>query len=64
MAYDSINRNGSFSICFSFNIISNFKLMQEVLTYIAVVGALFFLVRKFFWKSKKSKGCDTNCGCG
>ena len=37
--------------------------MQEILVYIALFIAIFFLVRKYFFKSK-TKGCDTDCdGC-
>ncbi|RKF05231.1 attachment p12 family protein [Tenacibaculum lutimaris] len=36
--------------------------MQEILTYLVVLGAVVFLVKKFFFKTKKDK-CDTNCGC-
>nr|WP_148869484.1 FeoB-associated Cys-rich membrane protein [Tenacibaculum adriaticum] len=38
-------------------------MMQEILTYITIALAVAFLVRKFFFKSKKKKNCDTNCGC-
>ncbi|PKH49790.1 FeoB-associated Cys-rich membrane protein [Tenacibaculum sp. Bg11-29] len=37
--------------------------MQEVITYIAVGLAVLFLIKKFFIKSSKSKGCDTDCNC-
>ncbi len=35
---------------------------QEIIAFAALFLAIAFLVRKFFWKKKKSaKGCD---GCG
>lgn len=38
--------------------------MQETLVYIAVIIALLFLVKKYFFKSKKKNGdCDTDCKC-
>ncbi len=36
--------------------------MQEVLVYIALALALFFLIKKFFF-TKKKKGCNTDCDC-
>lgn len=44
--------------------------MQSVLMYIAVIGALGFLIKKWFWKGNPRKpkgqkpGCGgTDCGC-
>ncbi|MDG1528352.1 MAG: FeoB-associated Cys-rich membrane protein [Polaribacter sp.] len=38
--------------------------MQEIISYIVLIIAVSFLLRKFVFKSKKNKnGCDTNCGC-
>lgn len=38
--------------------------MQEVIVYIILFLAVFFLVRKYFFKPKKNKkGCNTDCGC-
>ncbi len=38
--------------------------MQQVLVYIALGLAIFFLIRKYFFKSKRKKnGCDTDCNC-
>jgi len=38
--------------------------MQQILVYIAVGMAIFFLLRKFIFKPKKKKGdCDTDCNC-
>ena len=37
--------------------------MQEIFVYIIVVLAVVFLVKKFFFKPKNKKGCDTDCGC-
>nr|WP_243743937.1 FeoB-associated Cys-rich membrane protein [Tenacibaculum caenipelagi] len=36
--------------------------MQEIITYVVVCGAVIFLVKKFFFNTKKSN-CDTNCNC-
>ena len=39
-------------------------MIQEILVYVGVLLALVFLVRKFFYKSKKNDGnCDTDCKC-
>lgn len=38
--------------------------MQQILVYIALGLAIFFLVRKYLFKpKKKGVGCDTDCGC-
>jgi hypothetical protein len=37
--------------------------MQEILTYIVLVVAVAFLIRKFFFKSKKKGNCDSDCNC-
>ncbi|WBX71139.1 FeoB-associated Cys-rich membrane protein [Tenacibaculum retecalamus] len=37
--------------------------MQEIITYIIVGLAVFFLVKKFFIKTKKSQGCSADCNC-
>lgn len=38
--------------------------MQEVIAYSLVGIAIIFLVKKYFFASKKSKSnCDTDCGC-
>jgi len=37
--------------------------MQEIIVYIIVVLAVAFLVKKFFFKSKNKKNCDSGCGC-
>lgn len=39
---------------------------QDIIIYIALALAVWFLVRKFFWKktkSQKSCGKDHGCGC-
>ncbi|MBD0833916.1 FeoB-associated Cys-rich membrane protein [Aestuariibaculum suncheonense] len=40
-------------------------LIQNILVFSAVALALLYLIRKFFWKKKKSKkACgEDNCGC-
>jgi len=39
-------------------------MVQEILTYIALAIALFFLYQKFFGKKKTKKNCgDNDCGC-
>ena len=37
--------------------------MQEVIVYFLVVLAVFFLVKKYVFPSKKAKNCNSNCGC-
>ncbi len=37
--------------------------MQEVITYIVVALAVVFLVRKYIFKTKKRKNCNTDCDC-
>lgn len=40
--------------------------IQNILVFTALAIAVVFLVRKFLWKSKKSKkscGGNDNCGC-
>lgn len=41
-------------------------IIQNLLVFSALVLALVFLIKKFFWKkpkSKKSCGSDNGCGC-
>lgn len=40
-------------------------MIQEILAFLALGVALLFLVKKFFFKKKKSnKNCgDNDCGC-
>ncbi|WP_299132490.1 FeoB-associated Cys-rich membrane protein [uncultured Tenacibaculum sp.] len=38
--------------------------MQEIITYSIVVLAVVFLVRKFFFKTKKDTNCNKECNCG
>ncbi len=38
--------------------------MQEIITYSIVVLAVVFLIRKFFFKTKKDKNCSKGCNCG
>ena len=35
--------------------------MQEILVYIALGLALGFLVKKYFFKTKKKGDCDSGC---
>jgi len=38
---------------------------QEILTYLTLGIAVTFLVRKFFFKKKKTdKNCGDDCNCG
>ncbi len=37
--------------------------MQEILVYIALGIAIGFLVKKYFFKTKKKGNCDSDCGC-
>ncbi|MDG1571282.1 FeoB-associated Cys-rich membrane protein [Robiginitalea sp. M366] len=37
---------------------------QHLLAYLILAGAVFYLIRKFLWKPRKSKGCDAgDCNC-
>lgn len=36
---------------------------QEIVIYLALVVAVFFLGRKFFLKKKKNDCGNDNCGC-
>ncbi|WP_370635452.1 FeoB-associated Cys-rich membrane protein [Flavobacterium sp. ENC] len=50
-----------------FNCVSNPKIktmIQEIIAFAILAFAVVFLIKKFFWKSKKKKDCgDGNCGC-
>jgi hypothetical protein len=37
--------------------------MQEIITYIVLAFAVVFLVKKYFFKSKKKGDCGPNCNC-
>jgi len=37
-------------------------MVQQILVYIALGLAIFYLVKKYFFSDKKT-GCDTDCGC-
>ncbi|WP_438976627.1 FeoB-associated Cys-rich membrane protein [Polaribacter sp.] len=37
--------------------------MQEIAVYILVFLAVFYIVKKYFFKAKKNKGCNTDCNC-
>ena len=37
--------------------------MQEIITYIIVILAIVFLLRKFVFKGKKDRGCSSDCNC-
>ncbi len=36
---------------------------QSIIAYIIVAGAVAFLVKKYFFKKKKSGDCGSDCGC-
>jgi hypothetical protein len=39
-------------------------MIQEIIAFAILGFAVVFLIRKFFWKSKKKKDCgDGNFGC-
>ncbi|URC15028.1 FeoB-associated Cys-rich membrane protein [Flavobacterium sp. B183] len=39
-------------------------MIQEIIAFIILFIAVGYLIKKFFWKSKKKKDCgDHNCGC-
>ncbi|MFY0602508.1 MAG: FeoB-associated Cys-rich membrane protein [Flavobacteriaceae bacterium] len=37
--------------------------MQEVIVYIIVGLAVFYLARKYFFTTSKDEGCNPDCGC-
>jgi hypothetical protein len=39
--------------------------LQQILVYLSLFIAVFFLIKKFFWKKrdKKSKSCGDDCAC-
>ncbi|RXP61330.1 FeoB-associated Cys-rich membrane protein [Lutibacter sp. HS1-25] len=37
--------------------------MQEILVYISLLFAVGFLVKKYFFKSKKKGNCSSDCSC-
>lgn len=37
--------------------------MQDILAYITLGLAIAFLIKKYFFKSKKKGNCNTNCNC-
>jgi hypothetical protein len=65
MAHDSAfdyERFGLFSGAISLS--NSSVMMQEILAYLVLIGAVLFLVKKFFFKAKKKKNCsDDGCGC-
>jgi hypothetical protein len=39
-------------------------MVQEIIAFITLGIAIAFLIKKFFFKKKKSKNCGTDdCGC-
>lgn len=38
-------------------------MLQTVLVYAALIVALVFLAKKFFFKKRNGSGCDSDCGC-
>ena len=63
MAVNSAFRNGRLSVFCSSNRISNLKIIQEILAYIVLGIAIFYLIKKFFVSSNKDDGCNPDCGC-
>ncbi|WP_340914129.1 FeoB-associated Cys-rich membrane protein [Polaribacter butkevichii] len=63
MATNTTFRYGLIGLCGIIYNLPNFKLMQEIITYIIVVLAVAFIVRKYIFPSKKKKGCSSGCGC-
>lgn len=39
-------------------------MLQRYLVYVLVLGAVGFLIYKYFIPKKKKNGSDKNCGCG
>jgi hypothetical protein len=63
MAFNSVVWNGIIGLCSLLFNLSNFKLMQETIVYILLFVAIAFLVKKYFFPSKKKSNCGTDCGC-
>ncbi|WP_405609901.1 FeoB-associated Cys-rich membrane protein [Polaribacter sp. Asnod1-A03] len=63
MAINSIIWFGFIGLCFVIFNLSNFKLMQEIIIYILLFLAIVYLVKKYFFRSKKKSNCGTDCGC-
>ncbi|MCL9803967.1 FeoB-associated Cys-rich membrane protein [Flavobacterium amniphilum] len=38
-------------------------MIQEIIAFSLLFVAVGFLIKKFFFKKKKDKNCDTDCGC-
>ena len=39
-------------------------MIQEIIAFVLLGIALFFLVKKYFWKKKSDKNCGSDdCGC-
>ncbi|QCX40177.1 FeoB-associated Cys-rich membrane protein [Aureibaculum algae] len=38
-------------------------MIQSILVYILLGLAISFLIKKYFFKSKKKTGCKSDCGC-
>jgi hypothetical protein len=67
MARFSVVFHEWFGLYSGFDCISNFKIkimLQEILAFAALGISVFFLIKKFFFKKKKSaKNCGNDCGC-
>ncbi|MDD3003727.1 FeoB-associated Cys-rich membrane protein [Flavobacterium sp.] len=37
---------------------------QEIIAFLILFAAVFYLVQKFFWKKKNKKSCGTDDTCG
>lgn len=37
--------------------------MQNIIVYFLVAFAVFFLIKKYVFPSKKDKSCNPDCGC-
>ena len=63
VALNSVVWDGVIGLFFFIFNLSNFKLMQEIISYILVVLAVLFLVKKYIFPSKKNSKCKSGCGC-
>jgi len=39
------------------------KMIQEILTYLTLIIAVFYLMKKLLFKPKSKNNCKTDCGC-
>lgn len=38
-------------------------MIQEIIAFGVLAAAVAYLIKRFFFKKKGKKGCNTDCGC-